>query len=334
MFIFGIALEIINCKHKCEYIAIYVVIYSRGDILYTLNLPRNIDKTNINKLMVDIIDQNKNPLYTSINFDFTSLNFIRPAGVVTLDNIISWLSKRGVDVKVTYYENITNPKSAIKYLDDSGFFEKYLNKKLVESSSLRRTTIPLQNVTYESSASWLTFDFIPWLAQQLNVKISSLADIETCLGEIFNNIKDHSFENIGCLFAQHFPNEKRLIFCIADFGVGIPHNVRKVEPNLSDEEALTQAIVDGFTTKTSPRNLGAGLHTMLKNVAYNLKGSVHINSGYGILNAFYDNDKGEIGIETCSSTGYYPGTFLEFNINTEIVVEEDALNDEEEEFLW
>lgn len=302
--------------------------------MYTLNLPRNIDTNNMNKLMVNIIDEDKNPLYSKINFDFTSLNFIRPAGVVTLDNVISWLRKHKVDVKITYYENMTSPKNAIKYLDDSGFFEKYLSKKLVESAALRSTTIPLQNVTYERSHAWLRLNFIPWLAQQLNVKVSSLADIETCLGEIFNNIKDHSFENIGCLFAQHFPNEKKLTFCIADFGVGIPHNVRKVAPDLNDEEALSQAIVDGFTTKTSPRNLGAGLHTMIKNVAYNLKGSVHINSGYGILNAFYDNDMDDIGIETCSSKGFYPGTFLEFNINTEIVVEEDALNEEEEEFVW
>lgn len=311
-----------------------MVVYFRGDILYTLKLPKNIDKTNMNKLMVNIIDQDKNPLYTSINFDFTSLRFIRPAGVVTLDNVISWLSKRDVDVKVTYYQGITNPKLAIKYLDDSGFFEKYLKIKLVESASLRSTTIPLQNITYESSAGWLSFNFIPWLAQQLNVKVSSLADIETCLGEIFNNIKDHSFEKTGCLFAQHFPKEKKLTICIADFGVGIPHNIRKVKSGLSDEEALSLAIVDGFTTKTSPRNLGAGLHTMIKNVAYNLKGSVHINSGYGILDAIYDDNRNGFDIATSSSTGYYPGTFLEFNINTEIVIEEDALNEEEEEFLW
>lgn len=281
--------------------------------------------------MIALLDENKVPLHDEVVIDFTTLSFIQPAGVVALDNMIAWLLKRGVKVRFNYFTNVQNRNTPTKYLDDSGFFKKYLGHQLVEGASLRSTTIPLQNVTYEESYSWLKNTFTPWLAGQLGVKTVTLGNIEMCLGEIFNNIKDHSYENIGCLYAQHFPQKGIVTFCIADFGVGIPYNVRKVLPEYSDSQALHQAIVEGFTTKTSPRNLGAGLHTMIKNVVVNLKGTVHINSGYGILDTYSNN--GDIEVRISESQGFYPGTFLEFNIITAEVMKEDVFT-EEEEFEW
>lgn len=296
-----------------------------------LNLPRDLDRTSINGLMINVLDSSKKPLHKKVEIDFTTLKFIQPAGVVALDNMIAWLSKRQVDVSFTYYKNMKDKHNSTKYLDDSGFFKKHLGETLVDNATLRSTTIPLQNVTYEQSHSWLQFTFTPWLATQLGVKKATLGNIEMCLGEIFNNIKDHSSENIGCIYAQHFPQKKLLTFCIADFGVGIPYNIRKIVPDCSDSEALMHAIKEGFTTKTSPRNLGAGLYTMIKNVVIGLKGSVHINSGYGILDVYSDN--GKMRIRTLESNGFYPGTFLEFNIDTAEVEKEDLVT-EEEEFEW
>ncbi|MET4562159.1 anti-sigma regulatory factor (Ser/Thr protein kinase) [Lysinibacillus parviboronicapiens] len=295
-------------------------------------MPRELDRDRINELMINVLDSEKKPLYKQVELDFTTLKFIQPAGVVALDNMIEWLYKRDVRVDFTYYTNIVDKYHPIKYLDDSGFFEKHLGKRLVKSATLRSTTISLQNVAYEESFSWLQNTFTPWLAQQLGVKKTTLGNIEMCLGEIFNNIKDHSSENIGCLYAQHYPQKKLLTFCIADFGVGIPYNIKRVFPDCSDSEALLHAIEEGFTTKTSPRNLGAGLYTMIKNIVINLKGSVHINSGYGILNVY--SDKGAIVTDPFHSDGFYPGTFLEFNINTAEVEKEDLETEEEEEFEW
>ncbi|MFI2132925.1 ATP-binding protein [Lysinibacillus fusiformis] len=297
-----------------------------------IDIPRELDRDSINSLMINVLDKDKHPLYKKVDLDFRTLKFIHPAGVVALDNMIAWLDKRGVEVIFTYYVNITNRNHPIKYLDDSGFFKKHIGKSLVEDVALRSTTIPLLNVAYEESHSWLQNTFTPWLAQQLGVKRATLGNIEMCLGEIFNNIKDHSSENIGCIYAQHFPQKKLLTFCIADFGVGIPYNVKKIIPGCSDSEALLHAIKEGFTTKTSPRNLGAGLYTMIKNIVVNLNGSVHINSGYGILNVY--SNKGNLITRAFRSDGFYPGTFLEFNINTAEVEREDLETEEEEEFEW
>lgn len=295
-------------------------------------LNKDLDKTNMNSMLEEVLDRDKTPLCSDLEIDFEKIGFVEPGGIVALHNMIEWLSSKKVKVSFTYPIENKGIKDPLKYLDDSNFFRRHLGKTIYPNSSVRSTTMSLQDVTYSQSHAWLKHKFIPWLAQQLDVKNSTLANIEMCLGEIFNNINDHSMEEIGCIYAQYYPNKHLLTFCIADFGVGIPHNIRKLHPELGDADALELAIKEGFTTKTTPRNLGAGLYTLIRNVVLNLKGSVHINSGYGLLNVFANRN--DMVIKSHEAFGFYPGTFLEFNIDTKVVREEDKDNDEEEEFLW
>lgn len=295
-------------------------------------LPYRLDRHQINNLMSEVINKNKQPVSNELNFNFSSLGFIEPAGITSLGNLFEWLVKKGADTKITLPEKIGVKKwCPIEYLDDSDFFLKYIGKKINETSTVRPTTIPLQNVTYESSYQWLESTFVNWIANRIGVQNATLGNIEMCLGEIFNNIRDHSTENIGCIYAQHYPNKNKLVFTIADFGVGIPDNIRKLNRELNDSEALNQAIREGVTSKTSPRNLGAGLHTLIKNIVDGTKGSVHIHSGYGILNA--SGGKDGIEVDSHLTQGYYPGTFLEVVIDTDVIIEEDKI-ESQEEFVW
>ena len=107
---------------------------------------------------------------------------------------------------------------------------------------------------------------VPWLRRRTNSPSCSFGNLKVCLAEIFNNIQDHSGQDIGCLFGQHHPNEQRMLIAISDFGVGIPTTVRNVRPRLDDAEALVHAIRDGFTSKLMPRHRGAGLALLLDNV--------------------------------------------------------------------
>ncbi|MBK9498715.1 MAG: hypothetical protein IPO06_04885 [Leptospiraceae bacterium] len=59
---------------------------------------------------------------------------------------------------------------------------------------------------------------LPWIKREIGYeKKLKLEMIKVCLMEIFNNIRDHSGENIGCLFAQHFPNRGIVNIGISDF---------------------------------------------------------------------------------------------------------------------
>lgn len=295
-------------------------------------LPRKLNRSYINDLMKNIVGEDLKPTHQELSFDFTNLSFIEPSGITTLGNTFEWLVKNGTKTSITLPSKIGLSRHCpIKYLDDSEFFLKYTGNKLEDSSSVRPTTIPLQKVTYQNSHQWLTGTFTPWLAHRLGVRNTVLGNIEMCLGEIFNNIIDHSTENLGCIFAQHFPGQNRLVIGIADFGIGIPENIRKINKEVDDAKALELAIQEGVSSKTSPRNMGAGLYTLIRNVVLSTESSVNIHSGYGILNTYFGNDSIDISSEIAD--GYYPGTFLEVNIDTNVLIEEDK-EEYEEEFVW
>jgi hypothetical protein len=67
------------------------------------------------------------------------------------------------------------------------------------------------------------------------------------MSEIFNNIKDHSRYDIGSVFGQHFQSKNIITIAISDMGLGIPTNVRLIEPNLSDCGCIQRAVKEGFS---------------------------------------------------------------------------------------
>ena len=149
--------------------------------------------------------------------------------------------------------------------------------------------------------------------------------------EIFNNIRDHSGENIGCLFAQHFPNRGIVNIAISDFGVGIPFNVRKMNPSMKDSEAIKLAAQEGFSTKTNPQNRGAGLDILIKNTISHQSDKISIFSNYGILHVYKSKDGEDIIFKPVKNTlFFYPGTLLNIEVQTDLFIGDE----EEEDFQW
>lgn len=289
-------------------------------------LPSNFDRTHMYEVFDQVIDQDRNPRYEKIVFNFSTLRFIKPVGVTILANLVEWLKKRNVEC---FFRYPASRNDAVKYLDDSLFFQRYIGRKINEGSSKRDTTIALHYVSYENSYDWLDRIFISWLSQRLNISSVSLSTIKTCLGEVFNNIKDHSNENIGCVFAQHYPNMNYISIAVSDFGVGIPYNVQRKFPEVKDYEAIERSIMQGFTTKSTPRNTGAGLDILIKTIVNNNKGSVYIHSNSGILKN--NNVNSKIVQEGSNINSYYPGTLFEIILQTDTL---ESVLDCEEEFEW
>ncbi|WP_339165347.1 ATP-binding protein [Siminovitchia sp. FSL W7-1587] len=293
-------------------------------------LPPRFTRHSMYRLLNEVIDNDLHPKAREIRFNFCDLSFIEPAGITILSNLFEWLRKQGVRSKVIYPTNINKGKnSPIQFLDDSMFFKQYIGKSITSYPGVRPTTIPLKLVAYSDSTQWLENDFTFWLSNQLSIPPNTLTTIRTCFGEIFNNIKDHAQENIGCIFAQHYPNKNQIKIAISDFGMGIPDNIRRIYPSLQDHLAIEKASEEGVTSKTSPRNLGAGLHTLIENVVNNNKGAIHIHSNYGIVSCIKGND----GVEKQATLerGFYPGTFIEVILRTDFI---ENITDFEEEFKW
>jgi len=294
-----------------------------------VRIPNRFLRRTMYSLLDNVIDRDLNPKSAHIKFDFRPLTFIEPTGITILSNLFEWLIKRGTKVTLSYPAQIPSGDHPIKFLDDSGFFKRYLGKEIREHAAVRQTTMPLEKVSYSNSFQWLNNVFVTWLSNALDVTSESVTDFRVCLEELFNNIKDHANEDTGCIFAQHYPRNNEVKISISDFGVGIPHNVKLQNRTFDDAEALLAAIEEGFSTQSTPRNRGVGLHTLVKNVVEHNKGCVYIHSNNGILSCTSVNNIPTF--EANLSESFYPGTLIEIVLKGENI---EQLYDNEEEFAW
>ena len=294
-----------------------------------LILPRYFNVNSIGDFIKPILKIKDSQLPEEVTIDFSKVIFIDPVGVTVLSNILEYLKKRKINFKFSNYKNNSEP---IRFLDDSLFFLEYVGNKIHPSSTVRSTTLQLKKIEMEESYQWIETFFLPWIKREIGYeKKLKLEMIKVCLMEIFNNIRDHSGENIGCLFAQHFPNRGIVNIGISDFGVGIPFNVRKMNPSMKDSEAIKLAAQEGFSTKTNPQNRGAGLDILIKNTISHQSDKISIFSNYGILHVYKSKDGEDIIFKPVKNTlFFYPGTLLNIEVQTDLFIGDE----EEEDFQW
>lgn len=293
-----------------------------------VQFPRTFNFTTMGPFIARVVDEQRNAKCSSVTFDFQSLEFIEPVGVVILSNLVEYFGKLGVKVRFAFTAAGT---AATNYLDDSGFFERYAGKRLREYSKARPTTMPLSRILGDKATEYLYFQLMPWIGNAVDQSAQSLAPLRASLEEIFHNVKDHSGVDIGCAFAQHFPRDRRLQIAVSDFGDGIPEVVRRVRPGVNDGEALRLACQEGFTTQTNVWNRGAGLPNLIRFVTNRNGGTVLIASGSGRLAATLSG--GATQLSARSGRDWYPGTLVRVILKTDRLPQlaEDV---EQEEFSW
>lgn len=292
----------------------------------TVPLPAYLNKETMYALVSKVLDENHNARCKVIYLDFTPLQFIDSAGVTVLSNLIEFLKRIGAK---TYFKGHKALSTPVRFLDDSGFFKQYLTYQLVPNATVRPTTLPLQLVEYSRSYGYMESKLVPWLSTALGAEERALSTVKVCFQEIFNNINDHSQVNIGCIFAQNYPNKDVIQITVSDFGVGIPKRVQALEPDLNDQQAIARASEQGFTTQTTVRNRGAGLHVLIQNVVEKNGGAVMIHSRRGILTCVRGQD-GRVKRTPRPAKGFYPGTLIQLALHTNTFVSDDI----DEEFEW
>ena len=95
-------------------------------------LPARLEGVTLSQVAADVAAHAEKEWPKSFKFDFSGLDFIKPAGVVFLSNLAYWLNEQGSKVM---FSNCDTKRSAIKYLDDLLFFEQHCGAKLSASSS-------------------------------------------------------------------------------------------------------------------------------------------------------------------------------------------------------
>lgn len=292
-------------------------------------LRHNLTGRMLSGLANDVVKQATDGWPSELAFDFSRLGFISPAGVVFLSNLIYWLNEQGT--RVTFV-NTNAGTDALRFLDDSLFFQQHCGAKINEHATPRPTTRPLVRIAQRDSHSWVQANLLPWLSDRLHMTEASLYSLKACISELFNNIQDHTRYDIGSIFVQHFPREKRVVAAISDFGLGIPDSVRKKVPGLSDQDAILKAVEEGFTTKSRPANQGIGLDYLLKTVVVGNGGRVTIFSRRGIVQFLPDPHEGNGMLpQPVTDTGFSPGTTIEISLRTDTI---EMLPEEREELEW
>lgn len=291
-----------------------------------IELPRLFNLSSLYEFVSSVTGPDNEPRHEIVSFDFSGLRFIEGDGLTVFCNTIEWLRKRGVRCLFRHYQV---PSDAVRYLDDCGFFRTYLGAPLDPSASVRDTTLPFKKVRHADSHSWLEHEVSPWLAHKIGTVPEALYDVRTCIKEIFNNIVDHSTEEIGCIHIQWYPNRSQIHIAISDFGRGIPAAIAQGYSPADDGDAILLATQEGVTTKSIPTNRGAGLSILIDYVVARNQGAVDIYSGRGSLRCAYRS--GGTTKRPRAGSAYYPGTLFNIWLRTDLI---DRVELRREDLEW
>lgn len=286
-------------------------------------IPERLNLYSIDKITKKVIGTNLKPITHNVTYDLSNLKFIDSTGVTVFSNLIQWGITHKVRQIFTYPAQTTE---AISFLDDSQFFLQYMGKKINPAATPRATTLPLKMVKHSNSYGWIENTCMYWLSGKLGVSRDALVELKVCLQELFNNIKDHSAVDTGCIFIQHYPRANKILISLSDFGIGIPANVNKIKHTKNDAEAILEALKEGFTTRTTNRNRGVGLHLLVQTVVNN-GGTLTMRSGDGIV---FCSSNGSRDL-TPEERSYYPGTVLQIELLTDKF---DRSLADKEDFTW
>lgn len=290
-------------------------------------LPMNFQMNAISKFASQIVSLDGNPVSKEIAFDFSKLNFIDGSGYTVLSNAIEWLLANDVHVRIKNFERRDN--HAIQYLDDCGFFYKYVKQRLRSDAKTRDSTLPCAYIEHSHGFSWVENKLSPWLEWKLRKSKGQMASIRTCVKEVLNNIADHSSVNTGFVHAQHYPTVNSIKITTSDFGRGIPNTIRSRYGAMTDTDAIKLAVQNGVTSQSRPNNMGAGLSYLVDTVVAN-RGIVRFHSLTGNLTCLCDN-RGDLIQQARKGTGLYPGALIEIELDTRLFFGDE---DDRTDFEW
>lgn len=294
-----------------------------------INFPPNLTINNHDVFLLNAISAIRRIGGKIVNFDFRYLIFIDTASAVSILNFIAYLNLNNYEIKFINFSANTKAK---KYLLDAGFFDLF-DLSLNEAKSKRSTTT---NFFYfeETQFNGYLFEVLtPWIEASANIPLNTLDVVRTTLEEVFHNINYHSHVRAGFTCAQHFPKKNEIHIAVADYGTGIPKNVRKFTGReMSDVDAIELACQNGFSSKSSTHNRGVGLYLLIQQIVKKNRGHVRIQSGNGVLTVS-PSGANEAFLEKATTKTYYSGTLVLISLRTD-TLEQFIEEADSEDFAW
>jgi hypothetical protein len=165
-------------------------------------------------------------------------------------------------------------------------------------------------------ATWHRPDPVVQLVRRhFDLNLESEDYLRTCMGEVLQNIEDHSWSPMGGVLCARYPSATRQVrVAVVDRGLGILTTLRKHYPTLtSPMEALERVVQGGYSARSLRRNAGVGLRN-LATFATAQGGNLTLVSGPAVLEMTAANRRPRV--ERCAFD--FRGTAVFFTLNVDL----------------
>jgi hypothetical protein len=261
-------------------------------------------------------------------FDFCKVEFIFPYHLVSMACLMEEYKLSGAKIRI-----LSDQKSQAGKFIRWSKFENYWGANFDRNFCLNSrfsNTLPIWKYRQEY------IDSFALIAEKFYsnhaIKGKDLSPLRLTVVEALNNITDHSESKVsGFVATQYFKGKSELVISICDFGKGIPNRVNLFQTQnkrlpMKDNLALEEALKRGFSTKSTPRNRGFGLDTILSTVKA-VDGEIEIVSNRAYFSKKMINS--QVNKVSDQLEFSFPGTYLVFKMNMNKFQEIEAEYNEE-----
>jgi len=218
-----------------------------------------------------------------IHFVFSKVEpkFLKPYHITPLACLIHEYQQQGFYIKVRGCSDAMHT-----LLSSFNFINFCKGESAVIPLQKDKFTHPLWLIKQLENSSYI--DAVTNYFQNTFLPNQDLFAVGNALGELFNNIFDHSNSKIpGYTFTKFIPERNQIILSVCDFGIGIPTKIntylQKIgHEKLSSTDALKHATELAVSSKSQPHNAGRGLDTIRTSIK-SLSGKILIVSNNTIL---------------------------------------------------
>ncbi len=210
----------------------------------------------------------------SISLDLSEIHWFIPCSMILISNKLKELLDKGINI---HYKPPLH-KKVKQHMEKIGFplggerdGGSYVSIKHFKKDERKKNQVNEQvNDLLDSIEGKLPYQFGD--------------SIKYILGELSDNIDEHSEFEYASLMAQYYPNKKIVDIAIFDNGISIPSLFEKHKIQFkNDAEAINKAVSGKVTTKKEEQMRGFGLRTCSNLSIEGLGGELHIVSRNEIL---------------------------------------------------
>lgn len=230
--------------------------------------------------IVKIMSRIKESDDEDVILDCSSIKFTSPVFIISILLCLSSCKKRVSIINQSKYLDTIRLFDALKPDEiDNDVFKQILGRYECKSYIPVISFPAFANRASDKDLILSTVENL--LCRQLGIENNVLNGIKYILGEMVDNITEHSESERGYIFAQSYPTKGYIDLCIADEGITLNGSFNKAGIEVSNDVEAMQAANKGVSSKNLPNaeNRGYGIYTSKKMLIKGLEGQYMMMSG-------------------------------------------------------